>query len=224
MALQTKIQTPITIKNSIGEWLIAITINYLIFQAFWSYNVLWRGSDYSLDSANPALAVSALFIFALSLLFGPFYRTGWCQKWVIRLRRPIAMIATLLAFTHSYLVIKSYITTGAAPVDEEKTCVILGITALVILLIMLITSYPFALRMLNAAKWRALQLTASILLILTLNTHYLVLDYYQVWQHWMQSHNHPVPPATMVVNIFCAIVLLVRVIDAIRNGMKKKVK
>jgi DMSO/TMAO reductase YedYZ heme-binding membrane subunit len=222
MTQETNNQTPITMKNSIGEWLIAFVINYLVFQIFWSYNALGRDSDYSISSANVALALAALFIFALSLLFGPFYRMGWCKKWGIRLRRPVALIGIFSAFAHSYYVIKSYISMESMPVDEEKTCAILGIAACIILIIMLVTSYPFALRLLNAARWRSLQLTTSILLIIISIAHYLVLGYHQIWLLWLETHSQPVPPATFIVTIFCAIVLVVRIIDAIRNGIKKR--
>ncbi len=216
MTQETKKQTPITVKNSFAEWLIAILINYLIFQGFWSYNAKLCGIGYNIDSVNIATADAALFVFALALLIGPLYRVGMYQKWGIRLRRPIALGGSLLAFIHSYLAIKSFIDMGIMPQEEMKTSAILGIAAGIIMLLLIATSYPSALYLLKAKAWRIFQLTNCFLLILISIVHYMVLGYYQLWQIWFLKHNHPVPPASLVVTAFCVLVILFRTSDGIR--------
>ena len=216
MTQDSKYRTPVTMQNTIWEWLIAIVINYIIFQAFWSYNVIYRQSEYNIDSANTATACASLLIFALVLTLGPLYRIGLCKKWGIRLRRPIALIAIIPAYIHSFLVIRGFIANEINLEGELKISAILGMAACGLTILLIATSYPYALRNLKTTLWRIFQFTGSFLLVLVSIAHYMVLGYYESWQMWFEDKIPAAPPAALIVTIFCALVILLRIADGLR--------
>jgi DMSO/TMAO reductase YedYZ heme-binding membrane subunit len=153
-----------------------------------AYHDWWRAKTYSLGTANESLALSAVFCMSLALSLGPLRRLFGLRPALVRLRRPLGVWSVVLALAHSVvtLVVMSN-KYDWAYFRAHLDLLVLGISALALLLMLGVTSWPFALRKFGG------------------------------WVAWFQKRDKPAPPGTMWAFLAGVLAFIVRAADWLRS-------
>ena len=210
--MQANAEKPIILRNSTGEWLRAWVFGLFVFQAMWTYHDLWRiGKHYGWPTAHEALALSASYCFAVALLLGPWHRITGLGVQLLRLRRPLGIVGAILTTAH--MVIVCVILRWPLTTNERITSFVFGLLAVCIMIPLIATSFPWALKRFGTLGWRKVQSIAPLLLLLII-VHYLSLGKLPDWIKWFQTFDQPghsvAPGGTFLLTIFCMVVFLVR--------------
>ena len=88
--------TPVVLKNRKREWSVAVLVFALLFLFVWQYHY-WRGWPYGAESANKAVAISAVLFLCAALSLGPLDRLAGGLPRLLRLRRPFGVTGAILA-------------------------------------------------------------------------------------------------------------------------------
>jgi hypothetical protein len=209
--------SPIATKNSPGEWLAAILFAAGSCAFVMAYHDWWRAKTYSVLTLNESVAHTAYYCIALAFAFGPLYRFGLLPARAVMVRRTFGIVGVVCALLHvlltllplwgkygwEYLAIKHWDLTA------------LGVANLVLAVWLLKTSLGNSVQRLGADRWFRLQLTGLALLPLAL-AHFIVLGKVAKWADWFAGRDKlPAPPGTFVIFCVGALVIALRVVDAL---------
>lgn len=209
--------SPITLKNSVLQW-----IGAFLYSALWcwfvmGYHAWWRGKPCSLQTFDEGMACAAYYAMATAFTLGPLYRFGLCLKSWVSLRRPLGIVAGIFAAVHILMTF----TTQWRNYGWNYICVehwdmaLLGVLSTALLAWLIKTAYPSAMEQNGLERWRKIQVCGLALLPLAL-AHFVVLGKIPKWMDWFRGvDKHAAPAGTLVVFIFGVVVIVLRIVDFI---------
>jgi len=205
------LDNPIITRNKLWEWSISFIIYIGLFLLMLEYHG-WRGRPYSLFTANKAIAIASSLLFSFSLVLGPLRRlTGKFRK-AIRLRRTLGVTAAIFMVLHVALSLFFVEKFDLSYYSQNWLSIVFGAIALVGFLLLWATSYQGAVDRLGQGRWKCIQTTGYIFLLLII-LHIVVLGKIPNWILWFKTFNQPVPPGTMVPSVVAAVVILFKIVD-----------
>lgn len=179
-----------------------------VFLLMWEYH-RWRGRPYSLFTANKAIAIASSLLVSFSLALGPLSRlTGKFRK-VIRLRRTLGVTAVLFVVLHvivSLFLVEKF---DLAYYSRYWLSVVFGAVTLIGFLLMLVTSYKWAVKRLGRNRWKHLH-TAGHIFLAFIILHILSSGKFPNWILWLRTFNQPVPPGTVVPSFIVTLTILLK--------------
>ena len=209
---------PIVIKNSKKEWIISLLIfSVLVFFYLFYHDI--RGKAYSLWTANKSMALSASIFISISILFGPLYRKWRNKHWLVKYRRTFGVIGGASLLFH--VPVSLFFLPSKFPGSyfiKHAVSTIIGVLGFSILVMLLIISTKRFFMKLGHKKWKFLQRFSIAALMLCL-AHFAALGKIPNWVRWFQNFDKP-PPGTMIPFLIGSIVLLIWIIDFLKNSRK----
>jgi len=212
---------PIVTRNTIKEWLVAFALCAGFGLFMWAYHDWWRAKPYTLGTADEGLALAALFGLEFCLLLGPLSRLTGAPAHMLRLRRPLGIVATGFACAHILVaVIPLYHEFNVAYFVRNWVMFLFGLAALLLLLWLSLISTAAALARLGTARWCAIQQLGWLALALVL-AHFLVLGKIPKFVKWFQTRDLPAPPGTFWVAVAGVLVLGLKLADVLVARRRK---
>lgn len=163
--------------------------------------------------------MSALVFLMLTLLVTPLRKiSGW--NWIIALRRMLGLYAFFYACLHFFLFFgydRAFSVTSTLSEMARRKYLILGSTALLVMVPLAVTSTNAMIKRLGGKRWRALHRLAYVAAIAGVIHYYMqvkadvrqplvfagiltVLLGYRVWDQWSQSKPKPAPAPAPAAN------------------------
>lgn len=214
--------TPIVSKNRPTEWTVAILFAVASCCCVMAYHDLWRAKGYSILTLNEAMAHTAYYCLALAFAVGPLYRFGVLARDVVPVRRPFGIIAVGCIILHALLSLIPLSSKFGWDhfVVKHWDHTALGVGGTILALWMLQTSFGNTLQRLGATGWRRIQLAGLVLLPLAV-WHFMALGKLAKWADWFAGRDKlPAPPGTLIIFCVAVLVILLRVVDALRHWKK----
>jgi len=211
----------ITLANSRLEWLYSL----LLAASSWLFLMFyhdWRGKAFSVFTAGKCFGITAVVIISTSLFLGFLARRTVRVLHLLPFRRSLGIIG--VAFAAIHILFSLFLLQQNFPLQYYldhllSTCC--GILATLLFIIIFISSFPKAFKELGETRWKHLQTTSYLALLLSL-IHFASLDKLPNWINWFRTFKPSpwLPPGTMPPFIFAVLVLACAVIE--RLFLKKK--
>lgn len=211
----------ITLANSRFEWLFSL----LLAASSWLFLMFyhdWRGKTFSVFTAGKCFGITAVVMVSLSLFLGFLARRAVVFSPLLSLRRPFGMAGVVFALIHalfSLLLLQENFPLQYYRDHLLSTCS--GLLATVLFIAIYISSFPGAFKKMGESRWKHLQTTSYLALLLSL-IHFVSLDKFPNWINWCKTFKPSpwLPPGTMPPFIFATLVLACAVIE--RLFLKRK--
>ncbi len=226
------VDRPIVMGNRAWEWGLALALHVFFFILMLEYH-RWRGRGYLdggrmfLFTANKAMGIASLLSLSFALAAGPLERLAGLPAIAVRLRRPAGVVGAFGILPH---VLASVFFMGWKfdwpYYVKHWVSIVLGAAALLGVLWLAAISWPWALRRLGPARWRAFQ-QAGYALVLVVFLHGVVFTGKLAnWPDWFgkigKPGNPPVPPGSFVSAVSVAAVLALKAADWIAGAVRRK--
>ena len=207
---------------STSEWRTAIRITAVVFIIF-LLQYYFRRFGAPIETIYftilfDSIALTGLVMIAMSYLVGPLARL-WPERWTkhLGLRKPFGLIGLVFIVFHVILALivlnpayypKIFIESNKLSQLGEIS-MLAGVMALMILLIIFVTSLPSVAGNMSEREWSVIQKTGLIVIILSI-LHFVVFK----WSGWFDlGHwNNNIPPGTLVATIFVMFVFVIRAV------------
>ncbi|MBN1982924.1 MAG: hypothetical protein JW795_15440 [Chitinivibrionales bacterium] len=204
------------LENTSREWMGAILLGVGLTLFFFWYHYL-RGRPYELFTLNKSIAIAGVLQLGVALACGPLCRFGILSANFLRQRRTLGLIAMLMLSSH--VVFSIFFLSGKFPwAYYAKYPISLTTSIIAIICLLVVTIFSFrniALRM-KPRTWKTVQRLSWLGLIFGY-LHFMLLDKIPNWTKWLNTHEPIYPPGTILPGIVTALVLILFVIDLMRN-------
>ncbi|HEY9586096.1 MAG TPA: ferric reductase-like transmembrane domain-containing protein [Candidatus Paceibacterota bacterium] len=215
---------------STSEWRTAIRVTAVVFVIFLLQHY-FRRFGMPIETVYftilfDSIALTGLVMIAMSYLMGPLARL-WPERWTkhLGLRKSFGLIGLAFVALHVILALtvlnpayypKIFIEIGKLSQLGEIS-MLAGAAALIILLIISVTSLPSVAGNMSERGWSIVQKTGLIAVILSI-LHFAVFK----WRGWLDlGHwNNNIPPGTLVATAFVLLVFLTRLVARIYGNSK----
>lgn len=213
-----------------NDWYRAIYVTTAVFVIFILQHYLRRFGqpieDIYFTILFASIALTGLTMIAASYLMGPLARL-WPSLWMKYrdLRKQFGLIGLVLVALHVVLALTVLTPAYYPKIFSEsgklselgQISMLTGSVALIILLVVTVTSLPSVAMKMTERGWLIVQRSGLIAVILSV-IHFAVFK----WQGWLGSNwIHGIPPGTLVVTTFVVFVFLMRVIAYISEIHKR---
>lgn len=208
-------------KESVRQYAVATIVATGLVTLLSLYLTVRRGY-FDLSILNKSLASTSLLLLGVILLLGPLSRAyDRFDRWLIY-RKEFGIIAFLIGLTHVYLAMFPLARRGpfgfylARPWSAFP-----GLAGLLIMTILFAFSFEAVKQKLEQTTWWKLQFRGVRLAALAIFSHMSILKYPE-WLSWSQGNagqiaNPSFPPASLLVALFSAFVILVRLTELFLN-------
>ena len=209
------VKTPVVLKNTLVEWTLALCaaavgvgLCMVLFKL--------RDRPYSAYSFNKAAALTGVALVLTAIALGCVFRI-LALKWAIRYRRPLGILAVVLAITHACLSV-FYLSDRYdwGYYAQNWEALLYGFLALIGFALLWLTSYAFAHRRIRGASWKRLQNSVYILLGLAL-LHFGHLGKPRCWLDWLE-HPKGVPPLSLMLFSCMVVIIVIRLLEPLIKG------
>tara|TARA_Y100000310_G_C20506686_1_gene726739 strand:+ start:207 stop:908 length:702 start_codon:yes stop_codon:yes gene_type:complete len=208
-------------SKSVRRWTVAFLWGISIFLLILYYHYVRRGeinpfaSTIYLDPlylANKAFASGSVVMIAISLFLGPLARFfPWLSSCVCY-RKEIGLMGFFMAVVHTY--ISLFLLEAWFPYDwylTNRLAVMMGYLALVLFLVISITSLDKIAFKLGYKRWKFIQRLAYLGLFFVVLHIIFQKKTYSSWLQWFQTFDPVLPPASLVISIIILVVFVMRV-------------
>ncbi len=210
------------IGNTSNNWPRALRVTAVIFVLFVLQHYFRRFGQ-PLENIYftilfASIALTGLTTIAASYLLGPLARL-WPSRWLKYrdLRKQFGLIGLVLVVLHVLIALTVLSSAYYPKIFSEsgklselgQISMLAGALGFVMLLVVSATSLPSVASNMTERGWLFVQRSGLIAVLLSV-LHFLVFK----WQGWFSwsNWNHNIPPGTLVVTVFVALVFLVRMI------------
>ena len=211
----------IIMTNKSWEWVVSFAMCLALFVFMLEYH-RWRAKPYSLFTANKAMAITSVVSIAFALSLGPVYRLTAKFRSFLRMRRPLGITGVATAILHVLLTLCFIPKFNFAYYEAHSGEVIVGMVAFAGFLVLMVTSFRWALERLGRMKWKTLQKFGYVLLILVLLHAIILTGKVWNWPKWFSQMKEPVPPGSFAIFVLCLPALLLRGVDIIAQRRNRK--
>lgn len=206
--------------SSLRDYLISGVLAACFFALILSYLVIRQGDveTFGLNAEsrrlfNLAFAGSGALLLGFAFLVGPLARyfdifDSWLQY-----RKEFGILGACLAFAHGSLSFFPQLARGGIDLWARGGALFWGTLGIALLLVLLIFSYPRAIRLLGGQKWWLLQRWGIRLVILFTAFHVLALRW-SGWQRWIDKPD-TLPPTGLLLALFLLWIVLIRLYEAV---------
>ena len=218
-------QTQHIFSNTLQQWIISAVI-FVVLYAFFMWYHMVRGKPYSLLTTEKCIAIASVFCLGFALVLGPLSRFLQVFIKALPYRRSLGLMAAYTSVFHVLLCL-CYLPFKFPDKYSEHfflswylshwLMIAVGTIALVLFLAIALYSYPSGVEKLGIRKWMILQ-KFSYLLVLLVVIHLLASGKVPGWIEWLKTFNKPLPPGGFTTTVFCAVVLLLKLVDMIVHG------
>lgn len=174
-----------------------------------------RRGYFDLSIVNKSVANSSLLLLGIVLLLGPLCRLyRRFDKWV-NYRKELGILAFFLGAAHVYLSMFPLARGGPFSLFGAKPLAAsLGLVGLLLMFFLFLSSFEKIKNRLGVARWWKIQYTGVRFAAIALLLHMTLLKYSE-WGKWLSGDTGNIaipslPPASLLVALFSAFVLLVR--------------
>lgn len=202
-------------KETLRQYLVAGLVSVAIAGGLILYLTARRGY-FDLSIVNKSLASASLILLGIILLLGPLSRIyNRFDKW-INYRKELGILAFFLGAIHVYLSMFPLAKRGPFGLFQSRPLVAYsGLLALLIISYLFIISFEKIKAKINSAKWWKMQYLGARIAALAVLFHMTVFKYSE-WGKWLAGDTDKLaipswPPASLLVALFSAFVLLVRI-------------
>jgi len=209
------VKKPVVLKNTLVEWALSICAA-AVGVGLCMFLFRLRGRPYSVYSFNKSAALTGGALVLSAIALGCVFRI-LAQKWAIRYRRPLGILAVVLAITHAYL--SAFYLSDRYDWDyyaQNWEALLYGFLALIGFALLWLTSYSFAHRRMGAMAWKWLQNSVYILLGLAL-LHFCHLGKPRCWLDWLE-HPVGVPPLSLMFFSCMVVIIVIRLLEPLIRG------
>jgi DMSO/TMAO reductase YedYZ heme-binding membrane subunit len=215
---------PIVMTNKSWEWMTSFAMCLALFVFMLEYH-RWRGKPYSLFTANKAMAIASVVSIAFALSFGPIYRLTAKFRKSMRVRRPLGITGVAMAILHVLLTLCFIPKFNFDYYKAHAGEVIVGMVAFAGFLVLMATSFRWALKRLGRMKWKIIQKFGYVFLILVLLHAIILTGKVWNWPKWFSQMKEPVPPGSFAIFVLCLPAFLLKGADMLvqrnrRSGKK----
>ena len=201
-------------KEALRQYLVAIIITALISGGI-SYYLFIRNGAFIPSIANKGLANASLVLLGIVLLIGPLSRLyNRFDSWV-NYRKELGILAFVTGAVHVYLSMFVLARRGPFGLYQSRPLVAYsGLLGLVIMAYLFIISFEKIKQKIGTVKWWKMQYWGARIAALAVLFHMTVFKYPE-WGKWLAGDAGKLalpnlPPASLLVALFSAFVLLVR--------------
>ena len=208
-------------RESIRQYAVAVAVAAGLAASLSIYLTVRRGY-FDLSILNKGLASASLLLLGIILVIGPLSRVyDRFDRWMLY-RKELGIVAFVLGATHVYLAMFPLARRGpfgfylARPWSAFP-----GLAGLLIMAVLFAFSFDIVKQKLEQTTWWKLQFRGVRLAALAVLFHMSILKYTE-WISWYQGNAgqiaHPsFPPASLLVAVFSALVILVRATELFWN-------
>ncbi len=208
--------TPIVMKNSKAEWFICMVVAMTLFLLSWHYLYL-RGKLYTLFSANRALGITGTVLICVSLMQGAWYRLTGIGRQSIRLRRSLGIIGVMAVTAHVVISLLGIPKFTLDYYSEKSVSIAIGCIGTLLLLGIVLLSFPWALKKLGAKQWKHMQWLGYAAVALTL-LHIICIGKGPGMYKWVQKGLlTSLPNESVLPMLLCMVTLVVKCADMLRT-------
>jgi DMSO/TMAO reductase YedYZ heme-binding membrane subunit len=214
----------IVMTNKSWEWVTSFVICLALFVFMLEYH-RWRAKPYSLFTVNKALAIASVVSIAFALSLGPIYRLIAKFPSVLRMRRPLGITGVAMAVLHVLLTLCFIPKFNFNYYKAHSGEVIVGMVAFVGFLVLMTTSFRWAIKGLGRMKWKIIQKFGYAFLALVLLHAIILTGKIYNWPKWFSQMKEPVPPGSFAIFVLCLPAFLLKGVDMLvqrnhRSGKK----
>jgi len=214
---------PIVMTNKPWEWVASLAICIAIFVFMLEYH-RWRAKPYSLFTANKAMAIASIVSIAFALSLGPIYRLTAKFRSLLRVRRPLGITGVTMAIIHVLLSLCILPKFNFDYYKKNFGVALVGMIAFTGFLVLMATSFRWALKKLGRMKWKTLQKFGYVLLILVLLHSIILTGKIWNWPKWFSQMKEPVPPGSFAIFVLCFPAVLLKGIDMLTQRNRRSSK
>jgi DMSO/TMAO reductase YedYZ heme-binding membrane subunit len=216
---------PIVMANKSWEWVVSFVICLVLFVFMLEYH-RWRSKPYSLFTANKAMAIASVVSIAFALSFGPINRLTSKFRSVLHVRRPLGITGVTMAIIHVLLTLLFIPKFNLDYYIAHSGEVIVGMVAFAGFLVLMATSFRWALKRFGRMKWKIIQKLGYVFLALVLLHAIILTGKVWNWPKWFSQMKEPVPPGSFAIFVLCFPAFLLKGADMLvqrnrRSGKKR---
>lgn len=202
-------------KEALRQYFVAGLISIATTGGLILYLTARRGY-FDLSIVNKSLASGSLIMLGIVLLIGPLSRLYQRFDTWINYRKELGILAFFLGVVHVYLSMFLLAKRGPFGLFQSRPLVAYsGLLALVIMVFLFIISFEKIKAKITTVKWWKMQYWGARIAALAVLFHMTVFKYPE-WGKWLAGDAGKLaipswPPASLLVALFSAFVLLVRI-------------
>src|SRR3989338_8656115 len=214
-------------KNNLRDYAIVAVISLLIFSILSLY-IFERRGYYNLYIMNKVLAGTSLILLCIVLLIGPL--CGFSNRFTpwLTFRKELGVILFFLALFHS--VVSLFFLPDKFPLlyflNEGLVSFVFGLSSIILLAFIAIISNDFFMNKLGAQRWWFIQRWGARISFILIFLHFTIIKY-KGWIKFFEEGGGKdlarpyLLPASFIAFVISVILIIVRIIDIIRNARKK---
>lgn len=212
-------------RESLRQYTIALIVTAVLATSLGWYLTARRGY-FDLSLLNKSLASTTLTLLGIVLLLGPLSRVyNAFDRW-INYRKELGVFAFFTGAVHVYLSMFPLAKGGPFSLFRAKPLTAsLGLIGLLLMFFLFLSSFEKIKNRLGVARWWKIQYTGVRFAAIALLLHMILLKYPE-WSLWLAGDtgklaNPSFPPASLLVGVFSAFVLLVRLSELLGQRLAK---
>lgn len=212
--------TPVVLKNTWWEWALSVCVGAGGVVAT-MFAMTLRGRPFAAYSFNKAAGLTAMLLVLSVIVIGCLYRTNLLPG-LIRVRRPLAIIAVVLMCFHASFSLFVFPNRYDWNYYAGKwEALLLGLAALLGFLLLWLTSYDIMHRRMGRTAWKKLQNGVYVMLTLAF-LHVCYTGKPVCWLGWLEGRPEQtcarhswVPPLSFALFVCVVVVVVLRLIEPV---------